>query len=179
MKNLDTLKKEILMNKEELEQRINELQSELNNLQSKLRNLDSYERFIPEEREIYWFIDDEGKIIPSRNTHLHHCVDNSRIDFYNCFRTKEEAEREKEKILVRRMLENIANRLNKGKKIDFGDLTSKKYFICFDYDRNFIRLNHSSWLQAAGAVYCLSDKFLEVAIEEIDEERLIKYIRYQ
>lgn len=163
--------------RDELEKTIKDLQNALDKAQEKLKNLDSYERFIPEEREIYWFIDDEGKIIPSRNTHLHHCVDNSRIDFYNCFRTKEEAEREKEKILVRRMLENIANRLNKDKKIGFGDLIGKKYFICFDYDRNFLRLNHSSWLQAAGAVYCLSDKFLQVAKEEIGEKRLIKYIK--
>lgn len=162
--------------KEELEKTIKDLQSELNKAQEDLKNLNNFERFVPEENEKYYYINEQGIITWEDNDTY---VDKNRIAFYNCFRTKEEAELEKEKILVRRMLENIANRLNKGKKIDFGDLTSKKYFICFDYDRNFIRLNHSSWLQAAGAVYCLSDKFLEVAIEEIGEERLIKYIRYQ
>ena len=48
---------------------------------------------------------------------------------YNCFKTQEEAEQEAEKILVRRQLEDIAKRLNKGEKFDWKRNQPKWYLF--------------------------------------------------
>ena len=160
--------------REEIEQTIRNLQNALNKAQEELRNLNSYERFVPEEDERYWFVNENGDVLIDKNNTG---IDKKRIDFYNCFRTKEEAELEKEKILVRRMLENISGRLNEGKEMVWGRGTAQKYHIYFDHETASLELGPYICCQSEGVVYCLSDKFLEVAKKEIGEERLIKYIK--
>lgn len=59
-------------------------------------------------------------------------IDVRRYKAYNCFRTKEQAELEAEKILVRRMLEDISRRLNKGKKFDWSDENQYKWYIVYN-----------------------------------------------
>lgn len=165
--------------KEELEKTIKDLQSALDKAQEELKSLDRYGRFIPEENEAYYYVDSMGDVRFDTNDFSQ--VDKQEIAFYNCFRTKEEAEREREKIFVRRQLEDIADRLNGGKKIDWGNWSQGKYCICFHcgYGIRRLELALSYDYQYVGAVYCLSDKFLEVAKKEIGEERLIKYIRWE
>ena len=159
--------------REELEQTIRNLQNALNKVQEDLKNLNNCEKFVPKDDEGYWFIDDEGDILCDSNDDA---TDKNRIDFYNCFRTEKEAKYEKEKILVRRMLENIANRLNEGKEIDWYN-NKKKFFISYDRDEGVLCCTNTVNLQIAGVVYCIGFKFLEVAKEEIGEERLIKYVK--
>lgn len=53
--------------------------------------------FIPKEEERYFYIDEDGDIRPSSNDL--DAFDFALIAFGNCFRTKEEAERNKEAIL--------------------------------------------------------------------------------
>ena len=85
--------------------------------------------------------------------------------------------KQKPKILVRRMLEDIAKRLNKGEKIDWNDETQLKFFIHFDVQFDKIMSYHRYSKKEQGTVYSLSDKFLYVAIKEIGEERLEKYLK--
>lgn len=162
--------------KEELEKTIKDLQSALDKAQEDLKNLDSYKRFVPKKEEVYYFINAQGEVCWTRNNT---CGDKKIMAFYNCFRTEEEAKREKEKTIVRRMLEDIADRLNGGEKIDWENWSQGKCCICFRYGYGIRRLELalSYDYQYVGAVYCLSDKFLEVAKEEIGEERLIRYIK--
>lgn len=165
------------MNKEELELRIKELKEDLSEAQAKLMifNGSSY-WFPPNDGEKYYFVNDEGKIISSTNTYHH--IDEHRIDFYNCFRSEGEAEQEKDKILVRRMLENIADRLNSGKKIDWMNIDQYKYNIAYLYsDDGHLYCHLNCDAKQEGTVYCLSEDFLDVAKEEIGEEHLIKYIK--
>lgn len=163
--------------KEELEKTIRDLQNALDKAQEELRNLNSYERFVPKENERYWFVDEDGDVLVDVNDTG---IDKKRIDFYNCFRTEEETEQEKEKILVRRQLEDIANRLNKGKKVDFENDEIKyyvAYYVAYLGETGGLFLASNIDLQCGGVVYCLSQDFLKVAKEEIGEERLIKYIK--
>lgn len=163
--------------RDDLEKTIKDLQSALDKAQGELKNLDNCERFIPEEDKKYYYISDLGNINWDENNSN---LDRSRIDFYNCFRTEEEAIKEKEKILVRRQLEDIANRLNKGKKIDFENSEIKycvAYYVACLGETGGLFLSSNIDLQCEGVVYCLSQDFLRVAIEEIGEKRLIKYIK--
>lgn len=82
-----------------------------------------------------------------------------------------------EKILVRRQLEDIAQRLNKGHKINWNDDNQIKYCIRFNFPLNTISTYARLHQKLQGTVYCLDKNFKDVAIEEIGEERLKKYLR--
>ena len=101
----------------------------------------------------------------------------AHFNFYNCFQTREQAEAEAEKILVRRQLEDIARRLNKGEKIDWKGAYQDKYYIYLDTETDELIYGESIWSKDQGTVYCLDQDFLDVAIQEIGEERLKKYLR--
>lgn len=99
------------MDREEIEKTIKDLQSALDKAQDELKNLNNYERFVPKVKEEYYYIDEKGYCIRRINdeSFLDYCT----IATYNCFRTDKEALKEKEKILVRRKLDDIARRLIK------------------------------------------------------------------
>ena len=132
------------------------------------------ERWKPNIHNLYYYVDSTGStsdtyFIPSSN-------DIKRFNTYNCFRTKEQAKLEAEKILVRRMLEDIARRLNKGQGIDWGDKNQCKWFIIYDTTFGIETYSVSENI-IQGVVYCLDENFLNTAIKEIGEERLKKYLR--
>lgn len=160
--------------RDDLEKTIKDLQSALDKAQEELKNLNNYERFVPKAKEVYYYIDEKGYCIRRINdkSFLDYCT----IMIYNCFRTDEEALKEKEKILIRRQLEDIARRLNGGKELDWTNNKNKFYITCTSHD-NVLHFAKTVDLQIQGVVYCISPKILEVAIEEIGEERLIDYIK--
>lgn len=83
-----------------------------------------YERWKPKYDEAYWYVNDGCYVYQSN--YYNDGLDTNKIDTYNCFQTREQAEQEAEKILVRRQLEDIARRLNKGEKIDWIKCYQKK-----------------------------------------------------
>ena len=139
------------------------------------------DRWKPKDGEKYWYITNTNQLsqidFTSERSYKRE-DDYQRWRTYNCFKTNEEAHAEAEKILIRRMLEDIARRLNKGRKIDWNNFDQNKYFISFNcatqsIERDFYNLKN----KVQGVVYCLSDDFVSVAIQEIGEERLKKYLR--
>lgn len=103
--------------------------------------------------------------------------DAEHYNIYNCFQTREQAEQEAEKILVRRQLEDIARRLNKGQEIDWNNKDQNKYLICFNHWQDIIILEYGWKNKFCGVIYCLDKNFLDIAKREIGEERLKKYLR--
>lgn len=165
--------------KEKLQELINDLKKQLQEAQEKLENLDKYERFKPKEGGTYYYVDSNSCI--SLTTFDSSCVsDYNKYKSYNCFETEEEAEKEANKILIRRKLEDIARRLNGDKKIYRNNREQRKYFInyYFNYKNNEFDLGVSwnEYLCVQGTVYCLSEKFLDIAKEEIGEQELKDYI---
>ena len=79
--------------------------------------------------------------------------------------------------MIRRQLENIARRLNKGEKIDWNDYNQSKYFIGIQEDGKGITWDVEYEYKHQGVVYCLKTNFLDVALEKIGEDRLKKYLR--
>ena len=156
---------------------IEEAQRKLDEAHKKLDEYNAgYKRWEPKDNEEYWYIDSSGAVnytlfMPKIQN------DNMRFKNYNCFKTREQAEAEAEKILVRRQLEDIAKRLNKNEEIDWHNEEQPKYSIRFNYYPGKIVLDRCFRQQALGAVYCLDKNFLDVAKREIGEDRLIKYIR--
>lgn len=89
-----------------------------------------YERWKPNSCDPYYYIDSFGNVLSRIETG--HYSDSAFGGNYNCFKTREQAEQEAEKVLTRRQLEDIARRLNKGRKIDWNNYDQTKYFILLD-----------------------------------------------
>lgn len=160
------------MNKQEILEEINKTEEHLANMKKMLVECE-YERWKPKEGEIYWYVD--GDCCINNLIFTNDDFDNSKTGAYNCFQSKEQAEAEAEKILVRRMLENIARRLNKVEKIDWTKHNQPKYFLGINGVNSLIQ-DYNTTLKCE-RTYCLDKNFKDVAIQEIGEERLKKYLR--
>ena len=161
------------MNKQEILDEINKTKEHLANLVKKLEGCN--ERWKPNSYDAYYYIDAFGNVLSQIETG--HYSDSAFWKSYNCFKTREQAEQEAEKILVRRRLEDIARRLNKGRKIDWNDEEQIKYSIGLDTIDNEIIWDKEARFISQGTVYCLDRNFIDVATKEIGEERLKKYLR--
>lgn len=153
---------------------IKKIEEHLANMKKMLAEC-KYERWKPKNGETYYSISETGSIIETRDR-LGTIVE-TRENFYNIFQTREQAEAEAEKILVRRMLEDIARRLNKGKKINYEDNTQCKFCIVYNIVKDRIEIDSDYNCIRVGVVHCLSMNFYNVAIQEIGEERLKKYLK--
>lgn len=162
------------MNKQEILKETNKTKEHLTNLEKMLKECE-YERWKPKEDEEYYLVDMFNEVCIDRVTGI--TMDEKLYKVCNCFQTREQAEAEAEKILVRRMLEDIARRLNKGNKVDWNDKEQVKYSICLDTINNEITWDNGVQYILQGIVYCLDGDFYKVAIQEIGEERLKKYLR--
>ena len=161
------------MNKQEILDEINKTKKHLINMEKMLKECE-YERWKPEPNEEYYYVNQVSAT--SRAVNDEFDIDAARYRTYNCFETEEEAKQEAEKILVRRMLEDIARRLNKGKEFDWSDEDQCKWYIVYNTTFGFETYSVSE-NTVQGVVYCLDKNFLNIAIKEIGEGRLIKYLR--
>lgn len=160
------------MNRDELINEINKTKEHLANMEKMLKGCE-YERWEPKEGESYYFVGPDSKVYTDIN---HKNIRNiGAIRAYNCFKTKGEAEQECEKILVRRQLEDIARRLNKGKQVMWYT-DGAKYYLYINCDGE-IDTDYNAYLAVQGTIYCLDKSFKRVAIEEIGQERLSKYLK--
>lgn len=159
------------MDKDEILKEINKTKKRLTNLEEMLEECE-YGRWKPKDNENYWYIAIDGSV--ERQINTNHWFDKCHFQCLNYFRTYEQAEAEAEKILVRRQLEDIARRLNKGEEINWDDHERKH---CIELYGNVIVTNFFFAHKAQGTVFCLDGNFKDVAIKEIGEERLKKYLR--
>lgn len=161
------------MDKAEILNEIEKTKQHLTNLEKMLGECE-YKRWKPKDFSPYFYVDSCIKIEQSDyydDTYIH----SERYNTYSTFKTREEAEQEAEKILIRRQLEDIARRLNKGEEIDWYDREQSKH--CIELFFNDIITNFYFDYKTQGTVYCLDENFKDVAIQEIGEGRLIKYLR--
>ena len=165
------------MDKQQILEEINKTKEHLLNMEKALKELKEceYKRWKPKLNEEYWVVDNLGMAYNEIWTGCN--TDQKRYNFYNCFKTREQAVQEAEKIFIRRKLEDIAKRLNKGKKIDWNDEEQSKYSIYLDTIDNEISWDSETRGILQGVVYCLDINFYKVAIQEIGKERLIKYLK--
>lgn len=162
------------MDKQELIEEINKTKEHLANMEKMLAECE-YERWKPKEGEKYYELNRYEEATTSEWFDTGH--NNEMFNLYNVFRTREQAEVEAEKILVRRQLEDIARKLNKGNKIDWNNDKQFKYSICINSSDNEITWDSELLYITQGVVYCLDRNFYNVAIQEIGEERLNKYLK--
>ena len=162
------------MSKQKIIYEINKTKEHLANLEKILEEYE-YKRWEPKNGEEYFYVDNVGIVQNALfdNTMGYHLT---LCRTLNCFKTKEQAEAEAEKVLVRRQLEDIARRLNKGREIDWSDENQYKWYIVYNTTFGFATYSVSE-NTTQGVVYCLDKNFLNTAIKEIGEGRLMKYLR--
>ena len=161
------------MSRQDILNEINKTLEYLAGLKKRLKECE-YERWKPSACEEYWFL--STTLLPVVTVNKKG-LDRDRCNTYNCFKTKEEAEAEAEKILVKCQLEDIARRLNKNWKINWNDKDQYKYFIYIIPEEDFLVCDYIGTIKNQGTIYCLDKNFRNVAIQEIGEERLKKYLR--
>ncbi len=163
------------MNKlKELEKKIEKLSKELEELKceldkEKLNNSQMNTRWRAEENEKYWCIIDECVY---RSLEANENCDKARYEIGNYFRTEEAAEKAVEKMKIYTQLKDLALRLNKGEEIDWENEDQLKYYIC--NESNKLHYSYCYNCHDIGQIYCLDEKFLNIAIKEIGEENLKK-----
>lgn len=162
------------MDKEQILEEINKTKEHLANMENMLAECE-YERWKPKVDEIFWLVDSYVHAACTLCLNSSKECDDRLFNSYNCFKTREQAEQEAEKILIRRQLEDIARRLNKGRKINWNDNEQAKYCIYIDYRGVLSSTNYTMKVQ--GVVYCLDESFRDVSVQEIGKERLEKYLK--
>ncbi len=160
------------MDKEEILNEIEKTKEHLANMEKMLEKCD--EKWKPEEGEIFYYLNSYN--IAISETWNASYSDAGHYNIYNCFKTREQAEQEAEKVLVRRQLEDIARRLNKGENLDWSNNSQGKYYLYLWLGEE-LEQHIASVRLIQGVIYCLDSNFLNVAIQEIGEERLKKYLR--
>ena len=162
------------MNKQQILEEIDKTKEHLASME-KLLDECKYERWKPKDDDIFYYVDTFCRVIKENWAD----VPTDRINYNrgNCFHTYEQAEQEAEKILIRRQLESIARRLNKGEYIDWKIVGKKKYYLFYCTIKSTIAMTSRRADKVQGTIYCLDEKFGDVAVKEIGKERLIKYLR--
>lgn len=154
------------MELEELKKKYAELGAEIERIEKGQQG-----RWKPEENVLYYFIDGSNRVI--NGCWGNRFIDEVRYEIHNCFKTKEEAQAKADKIKIYCQLYDLAERLNKGEKIDWKD-NKIKCSIFYNYVTKQLELDYYSSVQDIGQIYCLDENFLDEAIEEIGEDNLKK-----
>lgn len=161
---------------QELEQNISSIKEELSRLEEKLKTFKPrVGRQVPENGDIYYFLGG-AKTAVFENKWTNDSYDQQRFNSYNYFKTEEEAQREIDRRLIKAKLNEIANRLNGGQVIQWNSAIQRKYYLNVDTGVS-LGLNFSLINKMEGTTYCLSQDFLEVAVDEIGEQELFDYIK--
>ena len=102
---------------------------------------------------------------------------NEMISLGSLYATAEARDKAKFKMEIETKLKNIAERLNKGQKIDWDEERPYKYSIFYDFKNYALCQSYATRQKDVGQIYCLDAIFLNVAKKEIGEENLIKYFK--
>lgn len=122
----------------------------------------------------YFYVDEEGEI--STDQWVDDGIDNYRYYTENCFRTEYEAKQHLKNIKTGIELRKLAEKLNKGEKVDWKDKNQEKRFLRYDYNAGIILQYYTCNFKTVKTIYCLSEKFKDEAIKQIGKERLKNYL---
>ena len=161
---------------QELEQNISNIKEELSKLEEKLKTFKlRVGRQMPEKGDIYYFLGGARTSV-FEDKWANDSYDQQRFNSYNYFKTEEEAQREIDRRLIKAKLNEIANRLNGGQVIQWNSAIQRKYYLNLDTGVS-LGLSFSLINKMEGTTYCLSEDFLEVAVDEIGEQELFDYMK--
>lgn len=127
----------------------------------------------PEKDGHYCYYNDTGHVYES--CYDGDSTDKNRLEFGNCFKTKEEAEHMAEKLKVINELKNFALENNEA-EIDWENGNQEKFVIVYNY--GFQTIKTDSWYctqRIPFNIYFTSKEIAQEAIKTIGEYRIKKY----
>lgn len=127
----------------------------------------------PEKDGHYYYYNDTGHVYES--CYDGDSTDKNRLEFGNCFKTKEEAEHMVEKLKVINELKKFALENNEA-EIDWNNLSQKKYVIIYDPENQNVDV-YCYWRTQyiPFNIHFTSEKIAQKAIETIGVDRIKKY----
>ena len=96
------------------------------------------------------------------------------IELGKAFKDVDAKNKAEEKRSIYIKLKNLAERLNKGQKIDWNNTDEDKYSIYYNCTDKKLKEECINVCRNQGTIYCLNKNFLDIAKEEIGEENLLK-----
>ena len=154
---------------------ISELKCEIEKKENEIKEERVSKVWKPEYGETYYFIDSEGKIIKSKWTN--HEFDDSRYILGNCFKTQQEAEKEKDKLILIADLKRFAQENNKG-EIDWNNENQNKWSVMYNFDDENIDTECHQVYKESILPYFTSKEIAQKAIDTF-KNRLIKLFKEQ
>lgn len=168
---------------EQIKQEIKDAQKALERAQKKLAELENSKKYgwwKPEDEEDYFLLDIDLAV--SVDTFDVTNIDEERHEALNYFKTEKEAKLEQLQIVIRRKIQDIALRLNKGRKINWDDCSQEKYRSCIYYDPQMGVLSVSAAVTCNKQDFyhpiCLDKNFAKVVSKELKDD-LEKYFKLQ
>lgn len=156
---------------EELEKQAKAILEEIEKLKSEEKESKAWK---PEVNEEYYTIEADGEVL--ENTWLDEEDDEKLYNMGNYFKTREEAESIVEKAKIYTQLKRLAEEIN-TEPIDWKNADQRKYEIVYYNIAKCLRQLYETTIQALGQIYCTNDQFLEIALERIGEENLLKLFK--
>lgn len=181
--NYDNETKELI---EQLDKQAKQIQAKIDELKNakssnvrwRAERIGYTERYCDKNK--YYFVYQDGRIEWDVDSAKLSEISNFRHITGNYFENLKEAEQYKQRLIITQQLKDIALRLNDGVEIDWNNYNQNKYgmYLALAIKVPY-RLEQGRWtyIKTQGAIYCLSDKFLETSIKEIGEKELIEYIK--
>lgn len=158
----------------ELEEKLEEIKKENEKRKEGLHA--KHERWRALFNEKYYYLNDCGGIeIFLESSTL---ADKYRYEVGNYFQTEKQAGIIRQNRLTYQQLKDIALRLNEGQKIDWKNCYQNKYYIYYDWTVGSLASSDDCTVQSLITVYCPNENFLNVALEEIGEERLKQLLEW-
>lgn len=157
-------KKEIKNKIKEAKEQITELQKTVNNLEEQLNKTG---RWKPEEDERYFYILSDGDVSCGYNDKGTFCK--NRISIGNCFKTREEAEFEVDRLKVLAELKEFAF------EPDWKDGKQDKYALAYNHVNEEVDYCISIYLKK-DEIYFETREDVKNAIERVGKYRIKKYL---
>lgn len=158
-------KEEILEKIDEAKEQITELQKTIDHLEEQLNKESKW----PKEDDLYYYISGCGSIDRAFFEKTEYHI--AKIEIGNCFKTKEEAEFELEKLKVRAELKEFSFKPTDWNK----DTTESKYSIYYDNISQKLAIDYILFMQD-DTIYFKSRDVANKAIKKVGEDRIKKYL---
>lgn len=155
---------------------INRCEDKIKKLQKELEELNKPKRCKPKNYEIYFYIDSCGRI--NRQLWYNTGIDNFRYETRNCFKTKEEAEEELERILFVNEVRDFIEEENEGWEPDFSHSKKTGFYLYINntYVNNKPIIGDSgSNMLTSTYKYFKSKEIGEKILAKFDNQKLIKW----
>lgn len=135
-------------------------------------NKDKPKTYIPENGEKYWYIAYYGQV-DGYEYWYNAPTDKDSLKIGNCFKTREEAEFELEKLKVIKELKDYALEHNEY-EIDWKEKNKEKWYIYYNYCYSVVSYS-VTFDMVLSTVYFTNPRIAENAIKTIGKDRLKKY----